>query len=272
MINIGVFDSGVGGLWILKHLQSELSQNNYIFFADQGHVPYGERPMQEIRDFSEKISQFLIEKNCKIIVIACNTASAAALIYLRQKFPEILFVGMEPAVKPAVEITHTKKVGVLATPATFQGELYNSVVERFASDVEIFQNTCPGLVKQIEKGEFESIETHMILQQALLPMLEKNIDTVVLGCTHYPFVIQQIKEITGGDIKIIDPTEAIVKRVEMLLKEKENFILKNKFDKKDIEIFTSGNQDDMVVIASKLLFKNVNIKKVNWTSDLRIII
>ena len=271
-MNIGVFDSGVGGLWILKHLQSELPQNNYIFFADQGHVPYGERPMKEIRIFSEKISQFLIDKNCKIIVVACNTASAAALIYLRQKFPEVLFVGMEPAIKPAVEITHTKKVGVLATPATFQGELYSSVVERFASDVQIFQNTCPGLVKQIEKGELESTETRLILEEALLPMLENNIDTVVLGCTHYPFVISQIKKIVRDNIKIIDPTEAIVRRVETLLKEKENSFLKFKIDKEDIEIFTSGNKDDLNIVVSKLLSKNVNIKKANWTFDLKIIV
>jgi glutamate racemase len=271
MIKIGVFDSGIGGLWILKHLQSKLPQNNYIFFADQGHVPYGERSMEEIRAFSEKISQFLVEKDCKIIVIACNTASAAALLYLREKFPETIFVGMEPAIKPAVEITHTKKVGVLATPATFQGELYNSVVERFASDVEIFQNTCPGLVKQIEKGELKTIETRLILERALLPMLEKNIDIVVLGCTHYPFVIPLIKEIIGDSIKIIDPTGAIVKRVEMLLKGKKNFALKDKIGKKDIEILTSGNTDDMGIISSKLLSNNINIIKVNWTPDLKII-
>ncbi len=270
-MNIGVFDSGVGGLWILKHLQSKLPQNNYIFFGDQGHVPYGERPMEEIRAFSEKISQFLIKKDCKIIVIACNTASAAALLYLREKFPETIFVGMEPAIKPAVETTQTKKVGVLATPATFQGELYNSVVERFASDVEIFQDTCPGLVKQIEKGEFETTKTHLILERALLPMLEKNIDTVVLGCTHYPFVIPQIKEIVGNSIKIIDPTEAIVKRVEMLLREKGDSLSKDKIDEKNIEIFTSGNPDDMDIISSKLLSDTINIIKVNWTSDLKII-
>lgn len=269
MIKIGVFDSGVGGLWILKHLQSELPQNNYVFFADQGHVPYGERPMEEIRAFSEKISEFLIKKDCKIIVIACNTASAAALLYLRRKFPDVLFVGMEPAVKPAVETTHTKKVGVLATPATFQGELYNSVVERFASDVEIFQNTCPGLVEQIEKSEFDSFITKKILNEAILPMLKDGIDTIVLGCTHYPFVIPQIKEIVGDKVKVIDPTLAIVRQVSHLLAESN--LVNQKKDRMEIEVFTTGEDKMMNNILEKLFNFKIEVKKIKWEGELELL-
>jgi glutamate racemase len=269
MINIGVFDSGVGGLWILKHLQDQLPDNNYIFFGDQGHVPYGGRQMEEIRNFSEEITKFLINNNCKIIVIACNTASAASLLYLRGEFPEVLFVGMEPAVKPAVEITHTGKVGILATPATFQGELYNSVVERFAKDVEIFKDTCSGLVEQIEKGELESKETRNILEKALLPMLEKNIDTVVLGCTHYPFVIPQIKEIVGSGVSVIDPTEAIVRQVARLLN--ENNLVNEFINNSNIEIYTSGDVNKMELILSKLFNENIEIKKIDWKNDLELI-
>lgn len=269
MINIGVFDSGVGGLWILKHLQDQLPDNNYIFFADQGHVPYGGRSMEEIRNFSETITKFLISHDCKIIVIACNTASAAALLYLRQKFPEILFVGMEPAIKPAVETTHTGKVGVLATPATFQGELYGSVVERFAQEVEIFKDTCPGLVEQIEKGELKSIETRKILEEALLPMLEKNIDTVVLGCTHYPFVIPQIKEIVGDGVNVIDPTSAIVRQVSRILN--DNNLADEYKDNKKIEIFTTGKVGDMDKIIERLFDDGFEIKKIDWGPDLKLI-
>ena len=269
MINIGVFDSGVGGLWILKHLQDQLPNNNYIFFGDQGHVPYGERSMDQIRNFSETITKFLINHNCKIIVIACNTASAASLKYLREKFPEILFVGMEPAVKPAVEKTHTGKVGVLATPTTFQGELYNSVVERFAKDVEIFKDTCPGLVEQIEKGELDSRETRTILERALLPMLEKNIDTVVLGCTHYPFVIPMIKEIVGDIVNVIDPTEAIVRQVDRLLN--ENNLVNEFLDNNKIQIFTSGEINNMDKIIAKLFESGFEINKIYWGSDLKLI-
>lgn len=269
MINIGVFDSGVGGLWILKHLKDELPAYNYVFFGDQGHVPYGVRSMDEIRSFSEEITNFLINKNCKIIVIACNTASAASLKYLREKFPETIFVGMEPAIKPAVLITHTKKVGVLATPATFQGELYNSVVERFAHDVEIFQDTCLGLVEQIEKGDFESKETHSILEHALSPMIENHIDTLVLGCTHYPFVIPQIKNIVGSNVNVIDPTSAIVRRVSRIISD-NNLISINQNDKK-IEIYTSGKIEDINIITSRLFKNDFEIKKIDWKNDLELI-
>lgn len=263
---MGVFDSGVGGLWILKHLQEKLPQYNYVFFGDQGHVPYGKRPLEEIRSFSEEITKFLINKNCKVIVIACNTASAASLKYLRNKFPEILFVGMEPAIKPAAEITHTKKVGVLATAATFQGELYNSVVEKFAHDVEIFKNTCPGLVTQIEKGDLDGIETYNILDKALKQMLEKNIDTVVLGCTHYPFVIPLIKEIVGEKVNVIDPTSAIVNQVAHILN--ENNLSDGSQNIGKIDIFTSSNEKDIKVILSKLLFNgNISVRKIAWEND-----
>lgn len=268
MLNIGVFDSGVGGLWILKHLEKSLPQYNYTFFGDQGHVPYGKRPMEEIRLFSLEITKFLVSKNCKVIVIACNTASAASLKYLREKFPEILFVGMEPAIKPAVEITHTKKVGVLATSATFQGELYNSVVERFAHDVEIFKDTCPGLVNQIEKGDLDGIDTYNILEKALKPMLEKNIDTIVLGCTHYPFVIPLIKEIVGEKVNVIDPTNAIVQQVSRVLD--ENNLSNKSVNDGQIDIFTSGKKEDMKPILSKLFNKNMSVIKMDWDKDFKL--
>lgn len=245
-MTIGVFDSGVGGLWILRNLRQTMPLHNYIYLADQAHVPYGQRTIEEIRDFSENITEFLINEGCQIIVIACNTASAAALFYLREKYPDIIFVGMEPAIKPATEITKTKKVGVLATPATFQGALYNSVVERFAHDVEIYKDTCPGLVEQIEKREFNSKETKNILEKALSPMLEKNIDTIVLGCTHYPFVLSLIKEIVGEEIKIIDPTGAIVHRVKELAGDNAT--------EGTLGIYTTGSTKDLE------LFLDENIK------------
>lgn len=266
MINIGVFDSGVGGLWILKHIQSELPQYNYIFFGDQGHVPYGERSMEEIKSFSEEITKFLIKNECKIIVIACNTASAASLKYLREKFPEMIFVGMEPAIKPAVENTHTGKVGVLATPATFQGELYNSVVEKFAKDVEIFKDTCSGLVDQIEEGNLTGVETKEILNNALLPMLAKNIDTIVLGCTHYPFVIPLIKEIVGDNVNVIDPTSAIVRQVKHLIE--GNKLLNDEIKNGQVYIFTSGNIDIMKPVLFNLFGKNMEVKKKAWDNGI----
>jgi glutamate racemase len=270
MTKIGVFDSGVGGLWILQHLQKELPAYDYVFFGDQGHVPYGVRSMDEIRSFSEIITKFLIEKGCRVIVIACNTASAASLSYLREKYTDIIFVGMEPAIKPAVEITQTKKVGVLATPATFQSELYNSIVERFAQGVEIFNDTCPGLVSQIEKGNLDSPEAKDILERALFPMIEKGIDTVVLGCTHYPYAIPLIKKIVGEKVNVIDPTEAVVRHVCHVLDEnKLNVGLKeDKIGK--INIFTSGEPSTMNHVLSKLFKHYLEIQKVEWREDLEI--
>jgi glutamate racemase len=218
---LGIFDSGVGGLSVLRAIRQELPAESVLYFADQGHVPYGSRSLGEVRAFSEEISRFLLDLDAKLIVVACNTASAAALHHLRRTFPDVPFVGMEPAVKPAAEHTQTGMVGVLATPATFQGALYASVVERFANGVTLLQDTCPGLVAQIETGNLDAPETRAILETALLPMLAKGIDTVVLGCTHYPFVIPLIQKIVGAKVRVIDPAPAVARQVGRLLEADE---------------------------------------------------
>lgn len=214
---IGIFDSGIGGLTVLRAIHQLMPDEPLLYVADQAHVPYGPRPLQEVRHFSEEITRYLLDQGSRLIVVACNTASAAALKYLRQVFPETPFVGMEPAVKPAAEHTRSGVVGVLATPATFQGELYASVVERFGQGVKLLQHTCPGLVSQIENGALDSEETYRILEGALLPMLEQGIDTVVLGCTHYPFVIPFIQRIAGPGVRVIDPAPAVARQVQRLL-------------------------------------------------------
>lgn len=214
---IGIFDSGVGGLSVLRAMRTQLPNEDLLFLADQAHVPYGPRPMDEVLDFSIKITRHLLTQGAKLIVVACNTASAAALHQLREIFPDTPFVGMEPAVKPAAETSHTGVVGVLATPTTFQGKLYESVVERFAEGVTLMQDTCPGLVEQIEAGQFDSFQTNAILNNALEKMLAAGIDTVVLGCTHYPFAIPAIKQIVGEDVRVIDPAPAVARQVGRLL-------------------------------------------------------
>jgi glutamate racemase len=221
-VRIGIFDSGVGGLSVLRAIRSELPTQSLLYLADQAHVPYGPRSLEEVREYSREITRFLIQQGTQIIVVACNTASAAALHDLRATFPEIPFVGMEPAVKPAAEHTQTGRVGVLATPATFQGKLYASVVERFAHGVEIYQDTCPGLVEQIEAGALNSPATRAILETALQPMLARCIDTVVLGCTHYPFVIPLIQGIVGKDVRVIDPAPAIARQVRRVMEQRYN--------------------------------------------------
>jgi len=262
---IGIFDSGIGGLSVLRAIRAQMPNESVIYFGDQGHIPYGPRPMEQIRDFSEAITKFLLAQDAKIIVVACNTASAAALKYLREKLPDVQFVGMEPAVKPAAEMTHTGKVGVLATPATFQGALYASVVERFANGVELFQNTCNGLVQQIEQGNLDGEETRRILEEALLPMLENNIDTVVLGCTHYPFVIPLIEEIVGEKVRVIDPAPSVAKQVKRLL---EAGGLRGESESKGmVKLFTSGDPEALKSQLPILLGENGEVERIEWFDD-----
>jgi glutamate racemase len=263
--SIGIFDSGVGGLSVLREIRSLLPGENLLYVADQAHVPYGSRPVDQVRLFSEEITRFLLERGAKIIVVACNTASAAALHGLRKKFPEIPFVGMEPAVKPAAEHTKTGVVGVLATPATFQGALYASVVERFASGVTVLQHTCPGLVSQIELGEMDSPKTREILEDALLPMLEKGIDTVVLGCTHYPFVIPLIEQICGERVRVIDPAPAVARQTLRVLESAG--LLTNAKDNSSVDFFTSGVVTHFMSILKILINETRVINQVVWKGD-----
>ncbi len=214
---IGIFDSGVGGLTVLRAVHHLMPDEQLLYLADQAHVPYGPRQLEEVRQFSESITRYLLDQGSRLIVVACNAASAASLKYLRTVFPQVPFVGMEPAVKPAAEHTRSGVVGVLATPATFQGELYASVVERFGKGVKLLQNTCPGLVAQIERDAIHAPETRRILEEALRPMLAQGIDTVVLGCTHYPLVIPIIQQIVGPSVRVIDPSPAVARQVQRLL-------------------------------------------------------
>jgi glutamate racemase len=259
---IGVFDSGVGGLSVLRAIRHQLPAESVIFLADQMHVPYGPRSLEEVCHFSEAITHYLLSQGAKLIVVACNTASAASLHHLRQAFPVTPFVGMEPAVKPAAEGTHSGVVGILATPATFQGALYASVVERFANGVTLLQHTCPGLVAQIEDGELDTPKTRSILEVALLPMLEKGIDTVVLGCTHYPFVIPLIENIVGPNVRVIDPAPAVARQVGRLL---EAYGLSNPpGERGNLEIFTTGDSHRLQELLPRLLGENAEAKKAVW--------
>ena len=265
---VGLFDSGVGGISVLRAIREQMPEESVTYFGDQGHIPYGSRRMEQIRNFSEAITDFLLKQDAKIIVVACNTASAAALKYLREKFPRIQFVGMEPAVKPAAEHTRTGKVGVLATPATFQGALYASVVERFGNGVELLQDNCPGLVQQIEQGNLDGDRPRRILEEALLPMLEKNIDTIVLGCTHYPFVIPLIQQIVGDRVRVIDPAPSVAKQTARLLE--ASGMRKHSASNGDVKIYTSGDPNALKLLLPVLLGESAEVQAVQWLNDFQI--
>jgi len=263
---VGVFDSGVGGLSVLKAMRKQIPAQPAIYFGDQAHVPYGSRSLEEVRAFSEAATGFLLAQGAKLIVVACNTASAAALHYLRQRFPQTPFVGMEPAVKPAAETTRSGVVGVLATPATFQGSLYASVVERFAGGVKILQDTCPGLVGEIERGNLDGPETRAILERALNPMLAQGIDTVVMGCTHYPFVIPMIEQIAGTGVRVIDPAPAVARQAGRLLE--QNGWLERGSAAAPLRILTSGDPQPLEALLPKLLGEYSRVEQAEWGREL----
>lgn len=213
---IGIFDSGVGGLSVLQRLRRLLPDEDLIYLADQAHVPYGPRPDAEVLQFSQRITQFLLAQNVKLVVVACNRASAAALTALRHAFPGVPFVGMEPAVKPAVQHTKTGKVGVLATVGTLQSERYASLMTRFARHLTVYEDPCLGLVDLIEAGQVDGPETEKLLHRVVEPMLAQGVDTLVLGCTHYPFIRPLLEHIAPA-AAIIDPAPAVARQTHRVL-------------------------------------------------------
>jgi len=247
---------------VLRAIRAQMPEEEVIYLGDQEHVPYGSRSLEEVRAFSEEITRFLLARGAKLIVVACNSASAAALPYLRQIFPDVPFVGMEPAVKLAAEQTRSGVVGVLATPATFEGALYASVIERFAKDMTVLQSICPGLVAQVEKGELDSPETESILRQALLPMLDQGLDTVVLGCSHYPFVIPLIERIAGENVRVIDPAPAVARQVGRLLE--QGGLRHPAREQVAVTYYTTAAADSLERLLPALMGEAGTVKTLHW--------
>lgn len=210
---IGVYDSGAGGLSVWKELVALMPEEDYIYVGDNAWCPYGEKPVDVIIRRAEAITSFLNGKGAGIIVIACNTATAAAISHLRRKYPQIQFVGIEPAIKPAALESNTGVVGVLATANTLKAEKYHETLNRFASGVKVIERVGEGLVEAVENGSDASDALHRCIE----PMIEEGADAIVLGCTHYPFLSEQIKEIIGPDIRIINPAPAVALRAKSIL-------------------------------------------------------
>lgn len=259
-----MFDSGVGGLTILREVQRQLPAENVLYVADQAHVPYGSRALENVCQLSFAITQFLLDQGAKLIVVACNTASAASLHALRERYPKVPFVGMEPAVKPAAEETKTGTVGVLATPATFEGELFASVVERFAEGVTVLQMTLPGLVEQIEKGELDTAATRSILEQGVRPLLKAGADRLVLACTHFPFIIPQLKTIVGEEIIVIDPAPAVTRQIARLLAQRT--LLSDGAQPGTVRYVTSGDPLTFKSTLDRLDYYDADVVAAGWDS------
>lgn len=230
--NIGIFDSGIGGTSIWKEIHSLLPLEQTIYLSDSKNAPYGQKSKETILDLSIKNTEFLLQQNCKIIVVACNTATTNAISYLRKNY-DVPFIGIEPAIKPASILTKSNKIGILATKGTLNSSLFEQTSSKINQEVKIIEQIGEGLVELIENGQIDSNEMDILLNQYLQPMINQNIDCLVLGCTHYPYLIPKIQEITGNSIKIIDSGEAVARQTKNILA-KENLLCISKSDQRNI--------------------------------------
>lgn len=208
---IGIYDSGVGGLSVWKELKAQMPEKDYLYLADNAHCPYGDKPIDYIIERADKVSAYLMSQGAKMVVVACNTATAAAINYLREKYP-IPFVGMEPAVKPAANISRTGVVGVLATANTFKGRLYRDTVMKYCSNIKVIEVIGKGLVEAVESGN----SAKELLEKYISEFKAANADVLVLGCTHFPFLTEQIVKLAPKGMTIINPAPAVAKQAKLL--------------------------------------------------------
>jgi len=247
---IGVFDSGVGGISVLKHLFDALPKENYLYLADSKNAPYGDKSPEFIRQRSLQLTRFLIQHHAKAIVVACNTATAAAASMLREQFPSIPVIAMEPAIKPAVEVTKTGVVGVMATSGTLQSAQFAALLEHYGQGVQVVTQACHGLVECVEQGSLTQAHTRQLLEQYLQPLLHAGADTIVLGCTHYPFLKPMIAEIVGRQVNLIDTGQAVAKQLLRRLSEAD--LLSKQDEKGQVAFYSNAQQKDAAQVVSAL--------------------
>jgi glutamate racemase len=248
---VGVFDSGVGGLSVWREIARQLPHEDIVYLADQAHVPYGFRPLEEIRAFDEGVARFLLEQGVKAIVVACNTATVAGLDRLRELFPDVPFVGMEPAVKPAAEHTRTGVIGVIATQTALQGERFANLLARYAGGVQVLTGVGAGLVRAVETGRLDTHETEALVRLLLTPMLEAGADQVVLGCSHYPFLLPVIERVIGPDVVAVDPAPAVARQTVRILARRELEADRKRMGRR--AFCTTGDAGRFTVMAKRLI-------------------
>lgn len=248
---IGVFDSGVGGFTILSALRQELPHENYIYFGDTAHLPYGTRTEEDITELALQCCRFLLEQGVKLIVVGCNTASQAALNTLRATF-SIPFVGVVPAVKPAARITRNGRIGVAATNRAAQAAYLRQLIDEFATGIETYAIGCPELVTLVERGELDGSEVEETLRQALNPLLAKNVDVIVLGCTHFPALRPAIQRVVGKRVQVIDSAAAIARRTHAVL-DTDGLLHPAGSQGGDLQVWCSGDAHTFGEVASKIL-------------------
>ncbi len=246
---IGVMDSGVGGISVLKHIHALLPHENLMYMADSKYAPYGNKTPEEITARCFEIADFLIAKDVKALVVACNTATAAAIDVMREKYA-LPIIGMEPAVKPAAEASKNGVIGVLATVGTLKSAQFAALLESYGRNVKVVTQGCVGLVECIERGELDAAETKALIRQYTTPLLVEGADTIVLGCTHYPFVKHVIQEIVGDKITLIDTGAAVAKQLKNKLEEKG--LLSSSKQKAEVHFWTNSEAENAEQVTEKL--------------------
>jgi len=242
MATIGIFDSGSGGLSVYREIVKLLPEERYIYFSDNAHCPYGEKTAEYIQDRARSITEILLGMGADIIVVACNTATAAAIHVLREEYPEVPFIGMEPAVKPAALGTETGVIGVLATAGTLKGSKYLRTKGRFEDDVEIVEHVGEGFVELVENGILDGPEAMETVRASLQPLLDAGADRIVLGCTHYPFLRPVIEAIAGPSVQVIDPAPAVARQTVRVLRNRGIPVGEGPFS---IDLYFSGDPESL---------------------------
>lgn len=260
---IGIFDSGIGGLSVLRHMQSALPQESFVYFADAGFAPYGDKPPAVIAARSLAIAEFLLSRNAKVLVVACNSATATAIDAIRLAYPDLPVVGVEPGLKPGAKQTRTGIVGVLATAATVSSPRFHALraqIESEMANVRFIARACVGLADKIERGELRSVATIRLLREHVIPLLADGADTLVLGCTHYPFVRPTIESLTASHsvpVAIVDTAEAVTRQLCRHLTERG--LAQAEPAKGDLQVFTTGKQTSIQQAFARLLGLSISV-------------
>ncbi len=256
---VGIFDSGLGGLSIAREIRRRLPGEDLLYIADSAYVPYGGRSLEEIRDRAVTVTRILVDAGAKIVVVACNSASGAALEVLRECF-DIPIVGLEPAVKPAAAGTRSGRIAVLATPATLKTERFNRLVDNHGAGVQVMKIPCPGFVELVEAGSLEDDAAAERVRDVLNPILGSGADRVVLGCTHYPFLRNTIARVVGEGVQILDSGEAVARQVDRVLEEKA---LKAPVGKGRFSLLTTGEPERVEAVAGRLWGEDVQVSRAS---------
>lgn len=254
---VGVFDSGIGGLSVLEEISRLLPNESLLYVADCGHIPYGEKSPEFIRERCRRVADFFHQRQAKALVVACNTATVAAAAELRERYPAWPIVGMEPAVKPAAAATRSGVVGVLATTGTLQSAKFAALLDRFASDVRVVTQPCPGLVELIETGNLHSPQLRQLLAGYVEPLLAAGCDTLILGCTHYPFLRPLLAEMVPPEVILIDTGAAVARQLQRLLGQQR---LLAAGPPAEVQFWTSASPENFRNVLLQLWKKSVNVR------------